>query len=106
MQLAHSFDIPHIVIHDEDPIDENLEGDTLKSARRTYGLNSEISKLSKTTNSKVIQLDPDFENVLGISKSQGKSKGKPLAALDHFQNIGSEDFDEKVVKLVNDIFGD
>ncbi len=100
MQLAGAFGLDHLVIHDEDPVDEGLTGDKLTSARRTFALNSEISTLSQDTGSSVEMVVPDFEGCAGISVRAGNSKGKPLAALDHFEEMSAEDIPDRIREIV------
>jgi len=104
MELAGSFGIQHTVLHDEDPIAEGLEGDKLESATRTFELNQEINELSKNTNTDVEMVAPDFEDLCGISRSQGKVKGKPLAALDHFEALNVEDYEQGIVELIKKLY--
>ena len=104
MELAGSFRIKHFVLHDEDPIEEGLEGDKLKSATYTFELNQELDDLSKTTGSVVEIITPDFEVLCGISKAQGQIKGKPLAAIDHFEELAVEDYGKEIVELVKRLY--
>lgn len=104
MELAGSFDIPHIALHDEDPVKDTLEGDKLTSAQKTYAINSELLELSKKTNTNIEMVKPEFEVLCGISKSQGKTKGKPLAAMDHFEQLECEDYPEHLKNLVRRLY--
>ncbi|MCJ7601914.1 MAG: ATP-dependent endonuclease [Desulfobulbaceae bacterium] len=104
MELAGSFGIQHAVLHDEDPIAEGLEGEKLESATRTFALNQEINELSKKTKTSVEMVAPDFEALCGISRSQGKVKGKPLAAIDHFEGVTVVDYEQNIIDLVRRLY--
>lgn len=104
MELAGSFEIEHCVLHDEDPVVDGLEGDRLQSANRTFRLNEKISRLSETTNTVIEMVAPEFETLCGISKAQGDKKGKPLAAIDHFDGQELKDYPHEVVELVRRLY--
>ena len=86
--IAKAFKIPYVVIHDEDPIPnpipENWSSDILTAKRRTFTLNQELHQLVKSPLGKIEKFCPNFEEVCGVSKNQGKKMGKALAALEHF----------------------
>jgi len=87
--IAKAFKIPHVVIHDEDPlpdpIPDNWNEDKRKARMRTFALNREIEKFVEAPLGRVVMLSPDFEAVSGVAKAEGERKGKALAALDHFE---------------------
>ena len=89
--IAKEFEIPYVVIHDEDPISNPIpdgwSADKKREKERTFHLNSEISQLVESPLGHVEQFSPDFEGASGISKNQGKKKGKALAALEHFEKL-------------------
>lgn len=104
MEVAGAFGLDHFVIHDEDPVDDHLEGDKLKAAKDAYAVNAEILALAAKTKARVEMLRPDFETVAGVSKSQGEKKGKPLAAIDHFDAILPEQVAAELRVLVEAIY--
>jgi len=89
--IAKAFKIPHVVIHDEDPLPDptpdSWNEDKLKARMRTFELNDYIKQFVEAPLGQVEMLSPDFETVSGVSKSQGEKKGKALAALDHFEAV-------------------
>ncbi len=105
MELAGSFEIPHSVVHDEDPIKEGLEGDKLESARRAYAVNQELEEISQRTGSILEVIRPDFEGLFGISRTQGKKMGKPLAAIDHFERLSIDQYPQEAIDLVQRLYG-
>ena len=104
IELAGSFKISYSVVHDEDPVKEGLEGDKLKAAQRTYAVNQELEEISLRTDGTIEVLSPDFESLFGISKTQGKKKGKPLASIDHFEELGVDQYPQEAIKLVNRLY--
>lgn len=102
--IAEAFEIPYLVIHDEDPIPDPIPDDwpeeKKREKQRTYSLNQEIATLVKPPLGQVEILSRDFEQVAGVSKSQGAKKGKALAALDHFETIDADAVPERLKHLV------
>lgn len=89
ISIAKAFQIPYLVIHDEDPlpdpIPEDWNVDKRREKERTFRLNEEIAQLVEAPLGEVRMFCPDFEGASGVSKSQGKKMGKALAALEHFE---------------------
>jgi len=84
--IAKAFEIPYIVIHDEDCSSDEL--------------NRKIANLVEEPLGQVEILSPDFEDVAGISDKRGRKKGKSLAALDHFEAVGKSDVPERLKEIV------
>ena len=104
IRLAGAFKLDFVVIHDEDPVDSMLAGDRLQKAQKTFSLNKDIIDLATHNGGQAEMLSPDFEQCSGVSKSQGDKKGKPLAALDHFENLAPEKFPERLRALVEAVY--
>lgn len=104
--LANAFQIPYVVLHDEDPlpepIPEDWNEDKRRSKRKTFELNREISNVIDPRFGRVEVLSPDFERASGVSRTQGEKKGKPLAALDHFER--TDEIPEVIMSIVNVIY--
>lgn len=102
--IANSFEIPYLVIHDEDPlpdpIPDDWNKDKKKARERTFALNKDINNCVKTPLGQVEMLSPDFERVSGVSKSQGEKKGKALAALDHFEAVDQSNIPDRLRQVV------
>lgn len=107
--VAEAFEIPYIVVHDEDPVPDPIPDDwseeKKREKQRTFELNRKIADLVKTPLGQVEVLSPDFERAAGVSKSQGEKKGKALAALDHFASINSDDIPERLKQVVYAAYG-
>ena len=77
--IANAFSIPYLVVHDEDPLPDPIpdewEADRKTSAKRTFDLNRKIADIVEEPYGTVHTLSPYFENIAGVSRSQGKRKG-------------------------------
>lgn len=107
--VAQAFEIPYLVIHDEDPVPDPIPADwsdeKKREKQRTFALNDEIKKIVKAPLGQVEVLAPDFEQAAEVSKSQGAKKGKALAVLDHFETIAAENIPERLKQLVYAAYG-
>lgn len=106
--IANAFEIPYIVVHDEDPLPDPIpsewDEDTVKSKKRTFALNLTISEAVRHDLGQVKVFSKDFEDAAGVSKTQGKKKGKALAALDHFHGKSREQIPTVVFDLITTIY--
>lgn len=104
ISIANAFEIPYVVIHDEDPLPdpmpESWDKDKIRGKRQTFALNQEIILLVNSPLGLVEMLSPDFERVSGVSKKQGKKKGKALAALEYFESVDESNIPERVKQVV------
>lgn len=102
--VAKAFEIPYLVIHDEDPLPDPVPhdwgDDKVREKRRTFELNGEIERLVEPPLGSVEVFPSCFEEAAGVSKNQGKKKGKALAALDHFEAIEPEAVSEQLRRVV------
>jgi putative ATP-dependent endonuclease of OLD family len=102
--IAKAFEIPYLVIHDEDPLPNPIPAewnqDKINASKRTLELNGHIKNLVEAPLGQVEMLSPDFETVSGVSKSQGETKGKALAALDHFEAVEQSKIPERLRQVV------
>ena len=106
--IAKAFHIPYIVIHDEDPLDDPIPDDwtpeKIREKKRTFRLNQDIFQLVAPPLGHVEQFSPDFERANGVSRTQGKKKGKALAALEHFEGVSINDLPEVLVRVIQAAF--
>lgn len=109
VDIARAFHLNYIVVHDEDPlpdpIPEGWNDDKKREKRRTFELNEKIQTLVGESGSVAI-LRPDFEGCSGISRNQGQLKGKPLAALDHFDSVEPDNIPQLLAEAVHIIYQD
>jgi putative ATP-dependent endonuclease of OLD family len=105
MELAGAFGLEHTVVHDEDPVKADItDSDKLREANRTFAANAMISDLAKQTGTIIEVLSPDIEGVAGVSRTQGEKKGKPLAALDHYETKSVDDIPSRMRELVEGLY--
>lgn len=105
--IANAFQIQYHVVHDEDPLPDPIPDDWNEEKRRekqrTFALNAELAKLVDGR-ARITVCCADFEEISGVSKTQGKKKGKALAALEHFHDLPLEEFPECLVAMVREIY--
>ncbi len=106
MKLANGFGIPYSVIHDEDPLPDPVPtdwtDDKVKHKRSTFEENTRIAGVLDPTLGQVHVLRPCFEDVAGVSKSQGAKVGKAMAAVTYF---GTAEVPPQLKAVVEDVFG-
>lgn len=111
IEILNAFEIPYLVIHDEDPVDPELEPggskhdpDKLREARRTFEENEKIRNAYDPQIGMVKQIPGKFETLLGLSRSQVEKLGKPLAAVEKYADE-SVSIPEEVEELVREVYG-
>lgn len=106
--IAKAFSIPYLVIHDEDPlpepIPEDWNEDKRREKRRTFELNQQIGQIVATPLGSVQIFAPDFEGACGVSRTQGDKKGKALAALEHFEQLGTDEIPQSLIEVVEAVY--
>lgn len=111
MEILNAFQIPYVVIHDEDPIDPELkpggskyDPEKFEQAKQVYDENSKIQNTRNPQIGEVIQIPGKFETLLGISRSQIEKLCKPLAAVEKYVDE-SVDIPPEVKNLVQKVYG-
>jgi hypothetical protein len=91
MEVLNAFQIPYLVVHDEDPVDQELkpggsrhDPDKLSESMRAYGENNKIAQALDSAIGKIIQIPDTQEKLLNVSTSQVQKLGKPLAAVEKY----------------------
>ncbi|MEN6623975.1 hypothetical protein SDC9_42770 [bioreactor metagenome] len=103
--LLNNFEIPYLVIFDEDPIKPEYDDpEKEKSDRYAYEFNKVIEKAIDKKFGYSMMLSPDFEGCYSISRNQGSKLGKGLAALKHFQSLDEKDIPENMVRMLTGIY--
>lgn len=102
MEVLNSFKINYIVIHDIDPITVDSSDSKYDEQKNTFDENERIKSTLNTNYGKIETFNPKFETIAGISQSSAKYKGKPVAALERFENYDKiiPSRIEEVVKLI------
>jgi CRISPR-associated exonuclease Cas4 len=97
MEVLNAFQIPYVVVHDEDPIDPSLApGDSkyspeaFQKAKHTFEENDLIKQLCDPQRGKICMVVGKLENLLGVPRSQIDKFGKPLAAVQKYDNDDHE----------------
>jgi hypothetical protein len=106
--IAKSFKLSYLVIHDEDPLPNPIpadwDEDKCKAKQRTFELNAQIAAIVEAPLGAVEMLSPDLEQASGVSKGRGKSIGKPIAALEHFDGLEADAIPERLKQVVQSAF--
>lgn len=104
MAILNAFLIPYCVVHDEDPLLEQVPADWTPekraAAQRLFQANEDIARLVQATIGHTEVLSPDFEGVGGISHTQANKKGKAIAALDHFDQMTGEQIPARLADAI------
>ena len=107
-QERKTFEKRHAVLHDKDPLPGPIPADwddaKKESKRRTFALNQEIRRLVDASLGYIEVFVPDFEGVAGVTKSEGDRKGKPLAALDHFEKVDAAQIPARIQDVVREAY--
>lgn len=106
MEILNKFNIPYVVIHDEDPIEyeyaqggEKEDPDKFRESKKIFNENQVISSRCSASFGHVEQISPNFERFIGITGSQSKKLGKPYAAIIKYSDLDQE-ISEEIKKIV------
>ena len=102
MRVLNRFKIPYVVLHDVDPIDfpedKPNKTDKEKQELSTFKENGFIRAALDESVGRIITVNPEFENITGVSKSQTDKHGKVQAAYNKYDGL---DVSHYPVKLIN-----
>jgi putative ATP-dependent endonuclease of the OLD family len=102
MRVLNRFKIPYVVLHDVDPIDfpedKPNKTDKEKQELKTFKENEFIKAALDERNGRIISVNPEFENISGVSKNQTDKHGKIQAAYNKYDGL---DVNNYPVKLIN-----
>lgn len=108
-EVLNAFHIPYLVIHDEDPIDPELEPggskhdpDRLREAKRIFEENRRIRETCESQIGSAKEIPGKLEKLLDISRNQAEKLGKPFAALEKYTE---EKIPKDVEELVRVVYG-
>ena len=102
--IANAFQISYMVVHDEDPVPEEVEEAKRREKERTFALNQTIADIVDEGLGEIQMLSSDFEGASGVSRSQGVKKGKAIAALDYLDGISTDDLPAVLKELVQEAY--
>ena len=110
IEIANSFGLKYIVVHDEDPLPDPIPPEwpesKIREKERTFELNEAIKNMIDPDLGSVEVLSPDIEGVLGVSRSQGAKKGKALAAIEQLEATTKDELPDRIVEVVRAIYED
>lgn len=101
MKVINAFELKYLVIHDVDPIDKK-ETDEKKKRHRLemFRYNKKIADSLEPALGKIMPIDPEFDELLGVSKHQLEKFGKRYAVFCKSTEIKPENIPEKLAKIV------
>jgi putative ATP-dependent endonuclease of the OLD family len=85
IELLKAFEIEFAVVYDEDPVTTLPDDEEHERDVQLFGLNRTIDVAAGDA-LRVRCIRPKFESLIGVSITQGRKKGKPLAALEALQS--------------------
>lgn len=84
LEVFNALRIPYSILVDEDPFFlpffTKQNPDAVKEKKKAYKKTKKIGEKTDETIGRLVVVSPDFDQFLGISKSQMKKHGKPTAA--------------------------
>jgi len=107
MRVLNKFSIPYIVIHDVDPIDfpedKPEKTDKEKQQLRMFHENRFIQRALDDRVGKIIQINPELETVIDVSKSQAKKEGKVAASYLKYDDLDIEEYHHNILAIIESI---
>ncbi|MDA8136037.1 MAG: AAA family ATPase [Desulfobacteraceae bacterium] len=107
MRVLNRFRIPYVVIHDVDPIDfeENKQDKTDKEKQqlRMFHENTFISNALDGNVGKIIQINPELETVVNVSKSQADKEGKVAASFLKYEEMPTNEYHQNIITIIESI---
>lgn len=105
MRVLNKFEIPYVVLHDVDPISfpEDKPGKTDKETAELniFKENDFIRAALAEDIGKIIKVNPEFENISGVSKSQAERQGKVQAAYNKYEGMDIKDYPPALKKMLD-----
>ena len=105
VRVLNKFEIPYVVVHDVDPISfpEDKPGKTDKETAELniFKENDFIQAVVAKNIGKIIKLNPEFETISGISKTQADKHGKVQAAYNKYESMDVNDYPPALKKMLD-----
>jgi len=105
MRVLNRFKIPYTVIHDTDPItfpeDKPNKTDKEKAESRIFKENTFIENTLEVSLGKIIRINPELENIIGVSNSQAEKEGKVGAAFLKYEPLSLDQYPPNVKKILD-----
>jgi len=105
INVLMAFNLPFEVVHDEDPIPDDIKPGQEKypGKKKTFEYNKAIRILVDNSD-RIHMLEPDFESVAGISRTEAKNLGKPFAAFRHFREMAADKVPVRLREVVQSVY--
>ena len=105
MRVLNKFEIPYVVLHDVDALSfpEDKPGKTDKETAELniFKENDFIRAALAEDIGKIIKVNPEFENISGVSKSQAERQGKVQAAYNKYEDMNIKDYPPALKKMLD-----
>lgn len=105
MRVLNKFEIPYVVLHDVDPIsfpeDKPSKTDKETAELNIFKENDFIRAALAEDIGKIIKVNPEFENISGVSKSQAERQGKVQAAYNKYEGMDIKDYPPALKKMLD-----
>ncbi len=105
MRVLNRFKIPYVVLHDVDPIDfpedKSNKTDKEKQELSTFKENGFIRAALDESVGRIITVNPEFENITGVSKSQTDKHGKVQAAYNKYDGLDVSNYPVKLINVLD-----
>jgi CRISPR-associated exonuclease Cas4 len=104
MRVLNRFEIPYVVLHDVDPIsfpeDKPDKTDKEKAELNMFKENDFIQAALAEDTGKIIKVNPELENISGVSKSQADKHGKVQAAYNKYEGMDVNEYPAKLKEAI------
>jgi len=105
MRVLNRFEIPYVVVHDVDPIsfpeDKPDKTDKEKGELNMFKENDFIQAALAEDTGKIIKVNPELENISGVSKSQADKHGKVQATFNKYEGMDVDEYPAKLKEAID-----
>ena len=105
MRVLNKFEIPHVVLHDVDPIgfpeDKPDKTDKEKAELQMFKENDFIQAALFEDIGKIIKVNPELESISGVSRSQADKHGKVQAAYNKYEGLDVNDYPAELKEVID-----
>ena len=106
VKVFNSLKIPYTVLIDEDPYFlpnyTKTNPSSIKGKKKAYEMTLRIAEIVDESLGKIIVISPNFDEFLGVSKTQSKDLGKPTAVYNKYKEL--EESEDEITKNVEKLF--
>lgn len=106
IKVFNSLKIPYTVLIDEDPYFlpdyTKTNPSSVEGKRNAYKMTLKIAEIVDESLGKIVVISPDFDDFMGVSKTQSKNLGKPTAVYNKYKEL--EGNGDEIIKKVEELF--